>query len=276
MSGPYPFRVLARTVWRIVLLAVIALAVVAVGGYSVVRHLSKPVPPSADQAIKDMASTTAAMTSASANFSTQVSGLTVMFGTARERVRPQAMATLSMTTVDGADRFAVTEVVSRSTVYVSMASLAAAFGKPWLGVPVPELAADPAMAQLYQTAALPTAEAALISAASTERMTGTTTVRGARVSRYVGSISPATALAELAPAQRQLLAPELAATTGTISFTAWIDAQHNLRKVQTTAVIGGRRTVTTIVVTAMNRVVRIAVPQPSQVAAVQLSSSGTS
>jgi hypothetical protein len=251
----------------VIALAIVALAVIAGGGYRVIRHLYPPVPPSADQAIKDMASTSAAMTSANANFTTQVSGLTVMFGTARERVRPTTMATLSMTSVDGADRFLVTEVVSRSTVYVSMPSLAAAFGKPWIGVPVPKLAADPAMAQLYQTAALPTAEAALIRTATTERMTGTTMVRGIKVSRYIGSIVPATALAELAPAQRQLLAPELAATTGTITFTAWIDAQHNLRKIQTTAIIGGRRTVTTVVVTAINRVLRITVPQSSEVAA---------
>jgi hypothetical protein len=273
-AGPYSFRVLRTYVWRVVLLAVIALGVLGFGGYRVLRHLQTPAPPSADQAIRDAASTAADMTSANANFTTQVSGLTVMFGTVRERVMPARLATLSMTAVDGAYRFTVSEVVTGSTVYVSMPSLSATFGKPWVGVPVPELGADPAMAQLYQTAALPAAEAALIGTASTERMTGTTIVRGVPVSRYVGSINPATAQAELAPALRQLLAPELAAT-GTISFTAWIDAQHNLRKIQTSATIGGRLTVTTVVVTAFNRALRISVPQSGQVAAL-LIGSGTS
>jgi hypothetical protein len=263
-----------RSVWRVILLAVIALAVLAVGGYGLLRHLYTPIPPSADQVMQDTAHAAAAMTSASANFTTQVSGLTVMFGTANERVRPTTMATLKMTSVDGADRFAVTEVVSRSTVYVNMASLAPAVGKPWLGVPVPDLAADPAMAQLYQTAALPTAEAALIGTATTERKTGTATVRGTPVSRYVGSINPATALAELAPDQRQLLAPELTATTGTISFTAWIDEQHDLRKIQTSAIVGGQLTVTTVVITAINPVVRITVPQSGQVSALPVQSPG--
>ena len=208
------------------------------------------------------------MTSASASFTTQVSGITVMFGTVQQRMAPTSLATLRMTSVDGLDRFAVTEVVTRSTVYVRMPSLAAALGKPWIGVPVPELGAYPAMAQLYQTAALPTAEAALIGTANSERMTGTTTMRGVKVSRYVGSIDPSAALSQLAPGMRQLLAPELAATTGTISFTAWIDAQHNLRKVQTSATIGGQLTVTTVVITAVNRVLHISVPQPSQVVAV--------
>jgi hypothetical protein len=258
--------VLRRSAWRLVLLAVVALAILAAGGYSVIRHFYAPIPPSADQAIQDVARTAGAMKSASANFTTQVSGMTVMFGTARERVTPTRLATLSMTSVDGAERFSATEVVTRSTVYVRMPSLAAAIGKPWLGVPVSQLGADPAMAQLYQTAALPSAEAALLGTASTERMTGTTTVRGVKVSRYAGSIDPATARSQLAPDMRQLLAPELAATTGTISFTVWIDSLHNLRKVQTSATIGGQLTVTTVVVTAVNQVLHIAVPVSSQVA----------
>jgi hypothetical protein len=175
-----------------------------------------------------------------------------------------------MTSVDGAERFAVTEVVTRSTVYVSMPSLTAAFGKPWLGVPVAKLGAYPAMAQLYQTAALPTAEAALIGTAETERLAGKATVRGVPVSRYVGRIDPATALTALAPHMRELLAPELGAATGTIGFTAWIDSQHNIRKVQTSATIGGQLTVTTVVITALNRVTHIAVPQSGEVAALSL------
>lgn len=272
---PYPFRVLVRSVWRVALLGVIALAVLAVGGYRVIRHLASPIPPSADQVIKEAAATTAAVTSANATFTTQVSGLPMLFGTVRERVTPTRLATLSMTSVDGADRFAVTEVVTRSTVYVSMPSLTAAFGKPWIGVPVPELGADPAMAQLYQTAALPTAEAALIGTAWEERLTGKTTLRGVPVSRYVGSIDPATAFSELSPQLRQLLAPELSATTGTISFTVWIDAQHNFRKVQVSAIIGGQPTVTTVLVTAFNRVMHIAVPSSGQVAALRHKAPGT-
>lgn len=277
---PYSWRVLPPAWFRrgarprlrpgllVTLLALVALAVLAVGGYGVITHLDRPIPPSADQVIQDAAHTTAAMTSVSANFTTQASGITVMFGTVHQRVAPASLATLSMTSVDGVDRFAVTEVVTRSTVYVRMPSLSAAFGKPWIGISVPELGASPAMSQLYQTAALPTVEAALIGTASTEKMTGTTTVRGVTVSRYVGSIDPATALAELAPDVRQLLAPELTATTGSVRFTAWIDSQHNLRKIQTSVIIGGQLTVTTIVVTAINRELHMVVPQPDQVAAV--------
>ena len=250
------------------LLAVIALAVLVVGCFRVYRHFFPVIPPTAAQEVRDATATARAVTSASAHFTTQVSGLTVMFGTVSEQVtRTTRLATLRMTSVDGADRFAVTEVVTPAKVYVSMPSLAAAVGKPWLAVPVPQLGADPAMAQLYQTGALPTVEAALLGTASTARLAGTSTVRGVQVSRYVGTIDPATALAALSPEMHQLLAPELAATTGAIRFTAWIDARHNLREVETSATVGGRLTVTTVVVTAFNRPVRIAVPLASQVAA---------
>lgn len=255
---------------RLLLLAFIALGVIAAGSYRVLKAWNQDVPPSADQAMRDAATTAAAMTSANATFTTQVSGLTVMFGTVRERVTPARVAKLSMTSVDGAARFPVTEVVTPSQVYVSMPSLTATFGKPWLGVPVSQLGADRAMTQLYQTAALPTAEAALIGTATTEQLTGSTKMRGVTVFRYGGTINPAAALAELAPGMRQLLAPELTASTGTIRFTVWLDARHQLRKVQTSATVGGQLTVTTVVVTAVNRTLHITVPSPGEVAAVQL------
>ena len=248
------------------LLAVIALAVMGVGGYRVYKHWFPPVPPSPVQEIRAAASAARAVTSASATFTTQVSGLTVMFGTIRQQTSPTRVATVSMTSVDGAERFAVTEVVTLSNVYVTMPSLAAATGKPWLAVPVARLGADPAMTQLYQTGVLPTAETALVGTASTVRLAGTATVRGVPVSRYVGTIDPATALAAFGAQSRELLAPELTAVTGSIHFTAWIDAKHHLRKIETSAIVGGRRTVTTVLVTAFNRRMHIDVPDSSQVA----------
>jgi len=246
---------------------VVALAVVAVGGYGLYRHWFPAGPSTAGQAIEEASSAAAAMTSATATFTTQVNGLTVMFGTVRERVAPTGLASLKITSVDGADRFAVTEVVTRSDIYVNMPSMTTNVGKPWLAVPVGDLGKDAAMLPLYQTGALPTAEAALVSTAHTVRKAGTTTVGGVKVTRYVGAINPATALAGLDSQLYQLLAPELTATRGTIGFTAWIDSHQDIRKVQTSADIGGQRTVTTVVITGVNLKVHIAVPRASQVAA---------
>jgi hypothetical protein len=264
---PYPFRVLLRSGRRVLVLTVVALAVVGVGGYSLYRHWFSAAPQTAGQAIEEASSAAAAMTSATATFTTQVNGLTAMFGTVRERVTPTSLATVRMTSIDGADRFAVTEVVTPSHIYVNMPSMTTNVGKPWLSVPVGDLGADAAMLPLYQTGALPTAAAALVSTANTVRKAGTSTVGGVKVTRYVGGINPATALAGLDTQLYQLLSPELTATKGTIGFTAWIDSHQDIRKVQTSASIGGQRTVTTIVITGVNLKVTITVPKTSQVAA---------
>lgn len=247
---------------RITSVALSSLAVIAVGAYYVLRP---PVLVSPRQAIEQAVATSAAAKSASTTFSTQVSGMTTLYGTAREQGAQARMATLVMTAVDGAEHFSVTEIVSGSNVYISTPGLVQALGKQWLGVPVPMLTADPALAQLYQTNAIPDAAAGLLAVASTIRLAGTATIRGVPVSRYVGTIDPSRARARLAPRLAQLLAPELAATTGVIRFTAWIDGQHNFRKIETTSTVGGRVSMTTLIYLGRSPSARIGVPVDSQV-----------
>jgi hypothetical protein len=243
---------------------VLATVVLAAAGWRLTlpRASASPAPP---QSIRGAAARSAVGGSASATFTCQVGGLTVLFGTVHEQMRPAPMADLTMTTVDGADRFAVEEIVTGSEVYLKIPGLAPGVGKPWLDVPVPQLAADPALDELYQTNAIPTSAAALVAAATTERRAQSQHVDGVSTRRFVGSIDPATALTRLPPAVRQLLTPELKSASGEISFVAWIDGQDNFRKIQTTATIGGRSTVTTIVFTT-TKAAQIVIPVASQVA----------
>jgi hypothetical protein len=245
---------------------VVAIGVLAADGWWLLRtrEAAKPLPP--HTATADAVSQAAALTSAQATFTTQVSGLTTVFGRVSEQLRPQRV-TLTMTTVDGADRFGVTEVVTDSAVFLRAPGLANSVGKPWISVPVAGLTADPALTELYQTGAIPTIDAAMIGTAASERSTGLQTVNGVRTTRYVGTIEPAQATRRLSAAERQLLAPELTAVTGDLHFVAWIDAHHNLVKLQTSGTIDGLSTVTTIVITAFNQKVHLTVPPRSQVSA---------
>ncbi len=249
---------------------VVALTVLAADGWWLLRtrEPARQTPPAV---LAEAVSQAAAMTSVKATFTTQVAGLTTVFGRISEQLKPDR-ATLTMTTVDGADRFSVAEVVTDSVVYLRAASLANAVGKPWISVPITGLSADPALVGLYQTEAIPTADAALIGTAAVVRSAGTGTVDGVRTTRYVGTIDPAATLRRLSPAIRQLLAPELGAATGTVRFVAWIDGQHNLREVQMSATVGGLSTATSVVLHALNATVHITVPAPSQVSAVTLAS----
>jgi hypothetical protein len=249
---------------------VLALGVLAADGWWLLRtkEAAKPLPPRTETA--EAVSRAAALTSARATFTTQVSGLTTVFGRVSEQLKPQRV-TLTMTTIDGADRFGVTEVVTDSAVFVRAPGLANSVGKPWISVPVAALTADPALIGLYQTGAIPTIDAAMIGTAAAVRSTGARTVDGVRTTRYVGTVYPAVALRRLPLAERQLLAPELKAVSGDLQFVAWIDAHHNLVKLQTNAMIDGLSTVTTVVVTAFNQRMHLSVPAQSQVSALTAS-----
>lgn len=258
--------------WRFGIILVLALGVLAADGWWLVRtrdirelQLARQETPQAVTA--KAVSQAAALTSVRATFTTQVSGLTTVFGRVSEQLRPQRV-TLTMTTVDGADRFGVTEVVTDSAVFLRAPGLENSVEKPWISVPVAGLTADPALFELYQTGSIPTLDAAMIGTDSAVRSTGPRTVEGVRTTRYVGTIDPALALRRLKPAERQLLAPELTSASGNISFVAWIDAHHNLVKLQTSATIDGLSTVTTVVVTAFNQRLHVTVPPQSQVSAV--------
>lgn len=260
--------------WRLGVILVAALAVLAADGWWLVRSraTARETPRAA---IAETASQASSLTSTKATFTTQVAGVTTMFGRVREQLRPRRV-TLTMTEVDGADRFPVSELVTDTTVYLRIPALAGPVGRPWLGVPLTELTADPAMAGLYQTAAIPTLDAALVGTASTVRAAGTQLLDGLRTRRYVGVIDPATALRKLSRPARQLLGPELTGATGELRFVVWIDGHHDLRKFQAYALLRGQMVVTTVVVTAVNSRVHISVPATGLVAAAPASGSSAS
>jgi hypothetical protein len=257
--------------WRFAIIIVLALGVLGADGWWLVRTrdikelaLARQQTPQAVTA--KAVSQAAALTSAKATFTTQVAGVTTVFGRVSEQLRPQRV-TLTMTTVDGADRFGVTEVVTDSAVFIRAPGLANSVGRPWISVPVAGLTADPALFELYQTGSIPTLDAAMIGTATAVRSTGPRTVEGVRTTSYVGTIDPALTLQRLTPAERQLLAPELTSVSGDISFVAWIDAHRNLVKLQMSETTDGVNTVTTVVVTAFNERMHLTVPALSQVSA---------
>jgi hypothetical protein len=253
------------------LLAIAAILVLAAGGYEV-RLQREPKPLTARQTVAAAAALTSRGRS-SVEFATTVSGLRVSSGTAREQAGGKS-ARLSMTVADGAVTTVVTEVVEGGQVYVQTRGLAAATGKPWLGVPVADLAADSAVDQLYATCVLPAEVASLLTAAGQLQQAGPAFVAGVPVTRYDGTVTLADA-ATLPLRVRELLAPELAAVNGPVTFSAWIDAAHRFRKVQTSVTTGGRLTVTTVVFGA-GQGPAITVPAASQVAPMPAQSAAAS
>lgn len=172
----------------------------------------------------------------------------------------------------------VTEIMSANAIYLKEAALSRETGKPWLEVPFSGLDGNlgSALARMFQSAqnGNPLEQAQMLAASKNVRAVGTQVIDGVQTTRYTGSFTPSAAVSALPPSVRQTVRPMLSVLSGDIRFNAWIDAQHQVRRVVETETVSGEPVYVTINVTAINQPVHIAVPPASQV--VTLPKSGAS
>jgi hypothetical protein len=164
----------------------------------------------------------------------------------------------------------VTEIVSANAIYLREATLSRETGKPWLEISFSSLEGGlgSTLARLFQSAqnANPLEQAQMLAASKNVRAVGTQVVDGVQTTHYMGSFTPSAAINTLSPSLRTAVRPILSAITGDIRFNAWIDAQHQVRKVTEAETVGGQPVTVTINVTSVNQPVHIAVPTAGQVA----------
>jgi hypothetical protein len=171
--------------------------------------------------------------------------------------------------VDG-QTLPVTEIVSARALYLKEATLSRETGKPWLEVPFSDLEGSfgSTLARLFQSAqnGNPLEQTQMLAASKNVRAAGTQVVDGVQTTHYTGSFTPSAAINALSPSLRTAVRPILSALTGDIRFNAWIDAQHQVRRVTEAETVGGQPVTVTMNVTAINQPVHIALPTASQVA----------
>jgi hypothetical protein len=164
----------------------------------------------------------------------------------------------------------VTEMVSANALYLKEAMLSRETGKPWLEVPFSDLEGSlgSTLARLFQSAqnGNPLEQTQMLAASKNVRAVGTQVVNGVQTTHYTGSFTPSAAINALSPSLRTAVRPILSALTGDIRFNAWIDAQHQVRRVTEAETVGGQPVTVTINITAINQPVHIAVPAAGQVA----------
>jgi hypothetical protein len=164
----------------------------------------------------------------------------------------------------------VTEIVSANAIYLKEATLSREMGKPWLEIPFSGLEGGlgSTLARLFQSAqnGNPLEQAQMLAASKNVRAVGMQVVDGVRTTHYTGSFTPSAAISALSPSLRTAVRPILSAITGDIRFNAWIDAQHQVRKVTEAETVGGQPVTVTTNVTSIDQPVHIAVPAASQVA----------
>jgi hypothetical protein len=164
----------------------------------------------------------------------------------------------------------VTVIMSANAIYLKQAAVLRETGKPWLEVRFSGLNGNlgSALARMFQSAQTgnPLEQAQMLAASKNVRAVGTQVVDGVQTTHYTGSFTPSGAVSALSPSVRQAVRPMLSVLSGDIHFNAWIDAQHQVRRVIETETVGGEPVTVTINITAINQPVHIAAPAASQVA----------
>ncbi len=111
----------------------------------------------------------------------------------------------------------------------------------------------------------PMTQTQLLVAAEHLRAVGTQTVGGVSTTRYTGSLTPSTAVKDLAPSLRTALAPALKLITGNVAVSIWIDQQHHVRKLTEVERVGANTVKVVCTFSGFNQPVHISVPPASQV-----------
>ena len=164
----------------------------------------------------------------------------------------------------------VTVIMSANAIYLKEPALSRETGKPWLEVRFSGLDGNlgSALARMFQSAQTgnPLEQAQMLAASKNVRAAGTQVIDGVQTTHYTGTFTPSGAVSALSPSVRKAVRPMLSVLSGDIRFNAWIDAQHQVRRVTEAETVGGEPVTVTINITAINQPVHLAVPAASQVA----------
>lgn len=186
--------------------------------------------------------------------------------------QPMVMTQVDMTKVQaaGASVGPVTVIETPSAVYMKMPMMSQMMHstKPYLEIPLAELKNGGAMSALLNQAqsSNPLSVAQLLAGSSDVKQVGTGTVNGVAVTEYQGSEPISAAMAKVpANLRSSIVEPMQKAGVEQISFQAWIDGQHNIRKLIATETGKSTHVTTTFTVTSVNQPVQITMPSASQV-----------
>ncbi|HEY5985690.1 MAG TPA: hypothetical protein VIV12_04800 [Streptosporangiaceae bacterium] len=229
---------------------------------------------SASQALELAADQAQKITSLTATMDIRSSGTLAshITGTLEEQIQPTVLARQTFTVQASGQHLPGTmqTLLTSDAVYLKIPSLANMLGKPWVKIPFSSLQNSglnlaPLVRQIQGNN--PLAQAQMLQGATHVRQVGSQTVNGVPTTEYTGTIHAAAALAKLDPNMRKLLQPALSTTGITIiHFTAWIDGQHQVRKLAEASSGSNYRVSSVVVITSINQPVQVQPPPASQVA----------
>jgi hypothetical protein len=217
----------------------------------------------------------ASVNSFASTLSEQISGpvTATLAGRVQLRNRPSVLVDADFSTLkaDGqTEPGGMQEILTGKTLYLKLAALQRRLGKPWGALPLSELSQSTGvnLSQLTQQVQQnnPMTDAQMLTSAKNLRSVGTQAIDGVSATHYTGSFPVSAGLAKLPPSLRtaeQRALQKLGIST--ISFSAWIDTQHRIRKIALTEHGSSAQVTATMQITAFNQPVTVTLPPASQV-----------
>jgi hypothetical protein len=164
---------------------------------------------------------------------------------------------------------AISVIITSTALYIELPGGTGQPGKPWMEILFSSLSGNlgTALNQALQATqnSNPLTQTRLLATSANVHKVGTAVVGGVSTTEYSGIISPAAAVSALPPSLSTQLAPELKMITGDISWSAWLDRQHMVRKLTEHETIDGQAAALAFTITSVNQPVTVTVPPASQV-----------
>lgn len=233
------------------------------------------------QAITLAASQAKKVSSFASTLSVTMSGAVTgtMAGAMQIRTKPSLLAGADFSTLDFGGQNVpggMQEILTSKTIYLKLALLSQQLHKPWAAIPFAALhkGTGVSLSQLTQQVQSnnPLVQTQMLAAAKNVRTVGTQIIGGVTTTHYTGSYPVAAGIAKLPSGLRAAESKGLQALgIRVVEFNAWIDAQHQIRKIVIHENGSTERMTVTLQVTSINQPVSVSLPPASQVATIPAS-----
>jgi hypothetical protein len=228
------------------------------------------------QAIALAASHSKQVTSFSSTLDMQMSGESAgtISGSFQEETKPSLLMNVNMSTLKLAGENipgGMQEILTGSDLYMKMSILSQELGKPWVVVPLSALQHGTGinfnqLMQQVQTSD-PLVQTQMFTSAKNAKAVGTQTVDGVPATHYTGSYSVSQGLAKLPASMRSTVSKQLQMTgISQVHFNAWIDGQHQVRKIEVTEPGSQETADITMQITGIGQQVNITIPAKGETA----------
>lgn len=250
--------------------AVLALAAACSSGSPAAHRASSPGAQASPHQVMTLAAAVAQqVNSVTGSASVQLGTADSASGTLALQVKPSLLLSENLTASANGQPETIGLILTSSAVYLNIPALSQQAGAPWTEIPFSELPASSgsAVSEIIEQvqSGNPLVQTQLMAASTGVHAVGSAVISGVQTTEYAGSVSPAAAANALSPSLSSQLGPQLKLISGDISWTAWLDSQHMLRKLTEHQTVAGQPATLSVTITSVNKPVSITVPAAGQV-----------